>query len=48
MDAQFAHVWRVRDGKVAAFDEYADTLQAAVVMGRAETRPEPVLAQLAV
>ena len=35
MDAQFAHVWRLKDGKVTAFDEYADTLQAAQVMQNA-------------
>lgn len=33
MDAQLAHVWRVRDGKAARFQQYTDTLQAARVMG---------------
>jgi len=33
LDAQFAHVWRVRDGKAAAFQQYTDTLQAARVTG---------------
>jgi len=33
LDAQFAHVWRVREGKVAAFQQYTDTLQAARVTG---------------
>lgn len=27
IDAQFAHVWRVRDGKVVSFQQYTDTLQ---------------------
>lgn len=31
LDAQFAHVWRVRDGRAAAFQQYTDTLQAARV-----------------
>jgi ketosteroid isomerase-like protein len=35
LDAQLAHVFRIRDGKVARFDEYADTLQAARVMAAA-------------
>ena len=35
MDAQLAHVWRVRDGKAARFQQYTDTLQAARVMGSA-------------
>lgn len=35
MDAQMAHVWRVADGKVAAFQQYTDTLQAARVTGTA-------------
>jgi uncharacterized protein len=26
--AQFAHVWRLRDGKVVKFQQYTDTLQA--------------------
>lgn len=34
IDAQFAHVWRVADGKAASFQQYTDTLQAARVMGR--------------
>ena len=33
MDAQLAHVWRVRDGKAARFQQYTDTLQAARVTG---------------
>lgn len=35
LDAQLAHVWRVADGKAAAFQQYTDTLQAARVMGSA-------------
>jgi uncharacterized protein len=27
IDAQFAHVWRIKDGKVAAFQQYTDTAQ---------------------
>lgn len=33
LDAQFAHVWRVADGKAVRFQQYTDTLQAARVMG---------------
>jgi ketosteroid isomerase-like protein len=29
VDAQFAHVWTVRGGKAATFQQYADTLQFA-------------------
>lgn len=28
IDAQFAHVWRLRDGKATAFQQYTDTAQA--------------------
>ena len=35
MDAQFAHVWRVSDGKAARVQQYIDTLQAARVTGAA-------------
>ena len=35
MNAQFAHVWRVADGKVVGFQQYADTLQVARVTGSA-------------
>ena len=34
LDAQFAHVWRVKDGKAIAFQQYTDTLQAARAVGR--------------
>ena len=33
MNAQLAHVWRVEDGKAAAFQQYTDTLQAVRAMG---------------
>lgn len=33
LDAQLAHVWRVEDGKAAAFRQYTDTLQAARAAG---------------
>lgn len=29
LDAQFAHVWRLRDGKAISFQQYTDTAQAA-------------------
>jgi uncharacterized protein len=35
MRIQIAHVWRVKDGKAAQFQQYADTLQAARVIGKA-------------
>ncbi|MDZ4761956.1 MAG: nuclear transport factor 2 family protein [Alphaproteobacteria bacterium] len=35
LDSQFAHVWTVRDGKMAAFQQYTDTAQQAFVMGKA-------------
>jgi hypothetical protein len=33
--AQMAHVWRVREGKAAAFQQYVDTLQVARATGAA-------------
>jgi ketosteroid isomerase-like protein len=33
LDAQVAHVWRARDGKVTGFQQHADTLHAAMVHG---------------
>ena len=33
LDAQMAHVWRIRDGKAVHFQQYTDTLQVAKVMG---------------
>ena len=35
MDAQMVHVWRVREGKAAAFQQYTDTLAAARATGAA-------------
>jgi hypothetical protein len=35
LDAQFVHVWTVRNGKIVAFQQYTDTLQFARVMGQA-------------
>lgn len=32
---QLAHVWRIRDGKAVAFQQYANTLHIAQVMGKA-------------
>ena len=34
LDAQLAHVWRVRDGKAARFQQYTDTLQSARAAGQ--------------
>lgn len=33
VDAQFAHVWQVRDGKVVRFQQYTDTRQWARAAG---------------
>jgi ketosteroid isomerase-like protein len=33
LDAQFAHFWSLRDGKVVAFQQYTDTAQAVRVVG---------------
>jgi uncharacterized protein len=34
LDAQFAHIWHLRDGKVVSFQQYTDTAQASrVVLG---------------
>ena len=32
MRAQFAHVFRIKNGKIAAFQQYADTLGTAMAM----------------
>lgn len=32
-DTQFAHVWKIKDGKAARFQQYANTLHAARVIG---------------
>lgn len=34
IDAQFAHVWWLRDGKVVRFQQYCDTQQFAAAMPR--------------
>ncbi len=34
-DTQFVHVWRVKDGKAVRFQQYANTLHVARVMGTA-------------
>lgn len=34
LNAQFVHVWTLKDGKAVAFQQYTDTLQAAQVAGR--------------
>lgn len=33
IDAQFAHVWKVRDGKAVSFQQYVDTAQVQQAMG---------------
>lgn len=33
MDAQFAHVWWLRDGKATRFQQYTDTAQARAAAG---------------
>jgi uncharacterized protein len=33
LDAQFAHVWDLRDGRAVRWQQYTDTLQHADVMG---------------
>ncbi|HUF77232.1 MAG TPA: nuclear transport factor 2 family protein [Longimicrobiales bacterium] len=33
LDAQFAHFWTVRDGKVAKFQQYTDTAQMSRILG---------------
>lgn len=35
VDAQFAHVWRLRDGKITHFQQYTDTHQWMVAAGAA-------------
>jgi len=34
-DTQFVHVWRLKDGKAVGFQQYANTLHVARVMGKA-------------
>jgi hypothetical protein len=33
IDAQFAHVWTLGDGKILRFQQYTDTAQVARAMG---------------
>ena len=33
IDAQFAHVWTVNDGKITSFQQYVDTAQVAQAVG---------------
>ncbi|MDI1288342.1 MAG: nuclear transport factor 2 family protein [bacterium] len=33
-NTQMVHVWRIADGKVIRFQQYADTLQVARIMGK--------------
>ncbi len=33
MNAQFAHIWRVKNGKIVGFQQYTDTAQAARAVG---------------
>ena len=35
LDAQFAHIWWLEDGKITRFQQYADTAQVLEAMGRA-------------
>jgi ketosteroid isomerase-like protein len=35
VNAQFAHIWRLRDGKVASFQQYTDTAQWRAAVTRA-------------
>ncbi len=36
INAQFAHVWRVKSGKITGFQQYTDTAQAARAVGAAK------------
>ena len=38
LDAQVCHVWRIRDGKLAAFQQYTDTWQFARVTAAPRTQ----------
>jgi ketosteroid isomerase-like protein len=33
INAQFAHVWKFRNGKIIGFQQYTDTLQTMLAMG---------------
>lgn len=39
LDAQFAHLWTVRDGRIAGFQQYTDTAQTARVTEALATPP---------
>ena len=39
LDAQACHVWAVRDGKIARFQQFIDTAQLRDVMGAARAAP---------
>jgi uncharacterized protein len=41
VDAQFAHVWHMRDGKVVRFQQYADTRQWADAADLRQNAAEP-------
>jgi ketosteroid isomerase-like protein len=34
LDAQFCHIWKVADGKLASFQQYGDTAQLQDTMGK--------------
>ena len=36
LEAQVCHVWKVRNGKIASFQQYVDTAQLQAVMGAAK------------
>ena len=33
LDAQFCHIWTLKDGKIAVFQQYVDTAQLQGIMG---------------
>lgn len=40
IDAQFAHVWKLENGKVVSFQQYTDTFQVAAAVGhKAKAKP---------
>ena len=42
LDAQGCHVWKLRRGKAASFQQYVDTSQLHAVMGTVPPRKEPL------
>jgi len=36
LDAQFCHVWTLRDGKIVKFQQYTDTAAFQAAMGTAQ------------